>query len=67
MKDKRAGHASIYYKEKAYVFGGYTGINYTANVEMYDQGAWTDRTAMTKSRFCLQAAEHEGKIYLAGE
>ena len=67
MNSKRAGHASIYYQGKSYVFGGYTGQEYTSAVEMYDKEEWTDMTSMTAARFCLQAAEHEGLIYLAGQ
>ena len=68
LPQPRSGYALATVEGKLYLFGGWDGATYRAEVWQYnpDQDAWSERTPMPTARAFAGAAALEGQIYVVG-
>lgn len=64
----RSSYALAAVEGKIYLFGGWDGTDYRADVWQYDpdQDSWTERTAMPTMRAFASAAVLEERVYVLG-
>ncbi|MBN1600456.1 MAG: hypothetical protein JW915_02555 [Chitinispirillaceae bacterium] len=69
MKDKRCNFSAVAVSDNVYVFGGYDqqkGLSSVEVLEIKKSSEWKYVCPMTKARYGMSAALHNGVVYLIG-